>query len=80
MQSVKVGTIIESSSVTNVNNVEFLKTEPKSVAVYKPRGNAFEMHALVPPKPQMVIKNFKGHRTIWSYDASICTRGSQCIG
>ena len=70
MQFVKVGTIIESSSVTNVNNVEVLKTEL----------NAFEMHALVPPKPQMVIKNFNGHRTIWSYDASICTRGSQCIG
>ena len=55
------------------NDVEVLEVELKGVAVtsvYKPPGNAFQMHTLRTSKPQMVTGDFNSHSINWGYSES----------
>ena len=61
---VKTGATIESTSTIDGNDVEVLEVELKGVAVtsvYKPPGNASQMHTLGTSKPQVVIGDFNRH-------------------
>ena len=70
---VKTGTIIESTSVTGVGNVEVLELELKGVTAisgYKPPVGAFRMHTLKTSKPQVVVGNFNRHNMNWGNNES----------
>ena len=60
----KTGTMIELTSVIDNNDVEVLEVESKCVAVtavYKPPGNAFQMHTLNTSRLHVVIGDFNSH-------------------
>ena len=60
------------------NDVEVLEVELKGVAVtsvYKPPGNAFQMHTLRTSKPQVAIGDFNNQIINWGFStASIPNR------
>ena len=66
---VKASSVIECSSVSKVDNIEFLSVELSNVvmtSVYKPPAVDFKfLHSIpqVPGKPQIIIGDFNSHST-----------------
>ena len=67
----KNGTIIESTSKSDENNIEVLTAELRGItitSVYKPPPTPFVMPEIPPSgKPKIVIGDFNSHSTQWGY-------------
>ena len=67
------GTIVNATSLTEVNNIEILRVDLREISVtsvYKPPGERFSFHrppTAVGDQQQAIIGDFNSHRSTWGY-------------
>ena len=70
---VKSGTIVNATSLTDVNNIEILRVDLSGISVtsvYKPPGELFSFDqppTVVGNQPQVIIGDFNSHSSMWGY-------------
>ncbi|KAI0221448.1 hypothetical protein LSAT2_027204 [Lamellibrachia satsuma] len=70
---VKSGTIVNATSLTDVNNIEILRVDLSGISVtsvYKPPGELFSFDqppTVVGNQPQVIIGNFNSYSSLWGY-------------
>ena len=67
------GTIVNTTSLTDINNIEILRVDLNGISVtsvYKPAGERFSFHqplAAVGDQQQVIIGDFNSHSLTWGY-------------
>ena len=67
------GTIVNITSLTNINNIEILRVDLNGISVtsvYKPPGERFSFHqplTAVGDQQQVIIGDFNSHSSTWGY-------------
>ena len=67
------GTIVNTTSLTDINNIEILRVDLNGISVtsvYKPPGEHFSFHqplTAVGDQQQVIIGDFNSHSSTWGY-------------
>ena len=67
------GTIVNTTSLTDINNIEILRVDLNGISatpVYKPPGERFSFHqplTVVGDQHQVIIGDFNSHSSTWGY-------------
>ena len=67
------GTIVNTTSLTDINNIEILRVDLNGISVtsvYKPPGERFSFHqplTAVGDQQQLIIGDFNSHSSTWGY-------------
>ena len=67
------GTIVNTTSLTDINNIEILRVDLNGISVtsvYKPPGERFSIHqplTAVGDQQQVIIGDFNSHSSTWGY-------------
>ena len=67
------GTIVNTTSLTDINNIEILRVDLNGISVtsvYKPPGERFSFHqplTAVGDQQQVIIGDFNSHSSTWGY-------------
>ena len=75
------GTIVNTTSLTDINNIEILRVDLNGIpvtSIYKPPGERFSFHQQlteVGDQQQVIIGDFNSHSSTWGYATSRWRRG-----